>query len=277
MTAMLQPEILFEDQDLLAIAKPYGVVVNRAETVHEQTVQDWMDERLKNEAEHWPEWQSLLPADFSPEYGSPEEIFAQRMGIVHRLDRDTSGVLLLAKNPGSLVNLLAQFRTRQVQKRYQCLAHGKFTDVSGIVNAPLGRLPGNRKLFGVVADGREAVTEYRVERYFAALKSTDPALLLRPAEIKQAERIYQGFSLVSCWPKTGRTHQIRVHMKHLQHPLVGDAQYGGKKRAKLDQLWCPRQFLHALELTVTHPRDGQRLTLQAPLSPDLQAVLGRVE
>lgn len=277
MTAMLQPEILFEDQDLLAIAKPYGVVVNRAETVHEQTVQDWMDERLKNEAEHWPEWQSLLPADFSPEYGSPEEIFAQRMGIVHRLDRDTSGVLLLAKNPGSLVNLLAQFRTRQVQKRYQCLAHGKFTDVSGIVNAPLGRLPGNRKLFGVVADGREAVTEYRVERYFAALKSTDPALLLRPAELKQAERIYQGFSLVSCWPKTGRTHQIRVHMKHLQHPLVGDAQYGGKKRAKLDQLWCPRQFLHALELTVTHPRDGQRLTLQAPLSPDLQAVLGRVE
>lgn len=277
MTAMLQPEILFEDQDLLAIAKPYGVVVNRAETVHEQTVQDWMDERLKNEAEHWPEWQSLLPADFSPEYGSPEEIFAQRMGIVHRLDRDTSGVLLLAKNPGSLVNLLAQFRTRQVQKRYQCLAHGKFTDVSGIVNAPLGRLPGNRKLFGVVADGREAVTEYRVERYFAALKSTDPALLLRPAEIKQAERIYQGFSLVSCWPKTGRTHQIRVHMKHLQHPLVGDAQYGGKKRAKLDQLWCPRQFLHALELTVTHPRDGQQLTLQAPLSPDLQAVLGRVE
>lgn len=274
-------EILFEDQDLLVVHKPFGVVVNRAETITQETIQDWMSARLAAAATQaeagLEEWRSLVPADYDDTYGSPDEIFAQRQGIVHRLDKDTSGVLLLAKNPGSLVQLLAQFRDRQTHKEYVCLCHGQFNQIEGVVNAPLGRLSANRKLFGVVPDGREAVTEYRVESYFAHLKQNDPSLLLRPSEWKQAERIYQGFSLVHCWPKTGRTHQIRVHMKHLQHPLVGDVQYGGKKRAKLDQLWCPRQFLHAHRLTIQHPRTDQPVTFTASLPPDLQAVLGRVE
>lgn len=277
-------EIIFEDQDLVVINKPAGVVVNRAQTVKGQTIQDWMEERLDwQEVENKAEWQDLVPADFDDSYGSPLETFQERVGLVHRLDKDTSGAMILAKNPGVLVNLLAQFKNRQVQKQYQCLAHGKFKFPEGEVNAPMGRASRDRKVFAVRAEGRPAVTKYKVVEEFTKLNfdqlaKSNPTLDSKElSNLSKKSHIYQGFSLVNCWPKTGRTHQIRVHMHHLQHPLVGDITYVGKKRAKLDPVWCPRQFLHASKLELAHPRSGEKVEFEAKLAGDLKKVLSYFE
>lgn len=265
----LELPVIFEDQDVLVVSKPYGVVVNRAQSYEGETVQDWMEAFFSRFRQDQSDWQALVPADFSDHYGTPEQIFVDRIGMVHRLDKDTSGVLILAKNPGSLVNLLAQFRTRTVQKQYVCLVHGKFTLEMGTVTLPIARRSDNRMRFGVVPEGRPAVTEYHVQQYYPNFDQS----LLPKAEQGKRFGLYQGFSLVACCPKTGRTHQIRVHMQHLQHPIVGDQLYVGKKRAKLDARWCPRQFLHAQQLTFTHPRTQQQITVEAPLADDLKAVL----
>ncbi|PIX81063.1 MAG: hypothetical protein COZ34_05095, partial [Candidatus Pacebacteria bacterium CG_4_10_14_3_um_filter_34_15] len=151
-------QIIHEDQDLLVINKPPGLVVNRAETVKVETLQDWLEnsiEGIKNR--NFPDdWRDLLPDDFTNEYGTPEEIFESRTGLAHRLDKDTSGAMLIAKHPGSLVSLLRKFRLREIQKKYTCLTHGKFAILKGEVNLPLGRRQSNRKLFAVVPDGRPA-------------------------------------------------------------------------------------------------------------------------
>jgi 23S rRNA pseudouridine1911/1915/1917 synthase len=265
--------VIFEDQDLLILHKPAGVVVNRAQTVTTQTVQDWIEQNYPSVAqqEYPSDWRDQIPESFTGEYGNPEEIFASRSGIAHRLDKDTSGVFVCVKHPGALLSLLAQFRQRTIQKRYTCLVHGKFALSEGEVNAPIGRRSSNRKLFAVVPDGRASLTKYKVQKYY---QQFDQQKLYDTTGLKKLRvGIYQGFSLVSCWPKTGRTHQIRVHMAHLQHPLVGDEKYVGRKRAKLDVLWCPRQFLHAAEISFTHPRTGKSVSYEAPLSDDLQTAL----
>lgn len=269
MSANLQ--ILYEDDDVLAVSKPEQMAVNRSDSYRGQTVQDWMQGYLtKNPANLAKEnWQSLIPQTFTNQYGEPEQIFEERVGMVHRLDKDTSGVLLLAKNPGSLLNLLDQFKNRQTEKEYVCLTHGKFFIKEGRVELPIARRSDNRLRFGVVPEGRSAVTSYRVEQFFPDFKSE----LLEKSQQNKRFELYQGFSLVRCWPKTGRTHQIRVHMQHLQHPIVGDKLYVGKKRAKLDQLWCKRQFLHAHKLTFTHPRTKKSITVAAPLPEDLNSSL----
>lgn len=279
----LQFPIIFEDEDIVVINKPGGVVVNRSDSTPSGTVQDWFEERYgliqANSTSTTPTdpttapnagWMSLLPDDFESQYGTPEEIFLERQGMVHRLDKDTSGALVFAKNPGSLVNMLFQFKKREVTKRYLCLTHGKFVMPSGDVRLPIGRRPDDRKRFGVVPDGRPAETEYRVLQYYSVFQKE-----LLPPEIASKKRfeLYQGFSLVECFPKTGRTHQIRVHLQHLQHPIVGDIQYAGKKRAQLDRLWCQRQFLHASELTFNHPRSGESVSFEANLPGDLQQAM----
>lgn len=263
-------QVLFEDDDLLAVAKPFGVVVNRSESYKFPTVQDWMSEYFKKNPPMGREgWQNLLPEDFNPEYGTSQEVFTERIGMVHRLDKDTSGILLLAKNPGSLANLLSQFRNRTVVKEYVCLTHGKFAMESGTISLPIARRQDDRKKFGVVPEGRPAVTNYQVEKFFPDFRSEQ--LDQTSGELRLG--LYQGFSLVKCQPKTGRTHQIRVHLQHLQHPIVGDYTYVGKKRAKIDSLWCPRQFLHASKITFSHPRTNKNLTVDAPLPEDLSLVL----
>jgi 23S rRNA pseudouridine1911/1915/1917 synthase len=285
-TSTLNPEILFQDQDLLVINKPAGVVVNDAQSVVGERVQSWMRARLEQSAgdiaEDKSSWADLVPADFDDSYGTPELTFSQRAGMVHRLDKNTSGILVLAKNPGSLVNLLAQFRLRQVQKKYTCLVHGKVDPEEGVLDFPIGRARKDRKKFAVVIGGRPAQTSYQLEEYFEKLDrnkliEANPAVATDPNEFfRQASRIYQGFSLVTCAPHTGRTHQIRVHLAHIQHPLVGDVNYVGKKRAKLDPVWCPRHFLHASQIELTHPRSGEPLQIKAELAEDLQAVLAVV-
>lgn len=276
----LELEILFEDRDIVCVQKPAGVVVNDATTVKGDTVQSWMRRRFRAEnLALEDDWRSLVPSDFSDEFGTPAEIFEKRVGMVHRLDKDTSGVLILAKNPGSLVSLLAQFRLRHVSKKYLCLVHGVVKEKEGVLDFPLGRARSDRKKFAVVPDGRSASTSFVVEERFQGLDKPQLQAEIRAVAqdpvsfFKQADRIYQGFSLVQCLPHTGRTHQIRVHLAHIQHPLVGDTTYVGRKRAQLDPVWCPRHFLHAESLTFVHPRTGREQTVVAPLSTELEKVL----
>lgn len=274
---MSKIEIVYQDDDILAVNKPAGVVVNRAQTVKGETLQDWLEEHvveIQNIVQKgvYPEgWQAQIPEDFTAEYGTPEEIFLQRSGIAHRLDKDTSGVMLIAKHPGSLLELLRQFRMREVHKQYLCLVHGKFALPEGEINVPLGRRSGNRKLFGVVATGRPAVTSYVVEQFWPEFD--EARVSSETGEKRKRFSLYAGFSLVRCFPKTGRTHQIRVHLAHVSHPIVGDSSYVGKKRSKLDALWCPRQFLHAHKIEFTHPNSKEKLELSAELSDDLLQAL----
>jgi 23S rRNA pseudouridine1911/1915/1917 synthase len=170
---------------------------------------------------------------------------AERPGIVHRLDKDTSGLIIVAKNEGAHLSLSRQLKQRRVEKSYLALVHGRLEPEEAVIEAPVGRHPRYRQRMAVVEGGREARTSYRVLRYL------------------------EGYSLVEVTPATGRTHQIRVHLAALGHPVVGDAVYG--RRSPL----FPRQFLHALRLTFRHPRTGERLRLEAPLPDDLREALER--
>lgn len=279
------PEIILTDDDLMVISKPAGMVVNNAASAPGLTVQEWFKKQLGDShfqavlsPDSQSDWMSMLPDDFSEEYGSATDIFQQRTGIVHRLDKDTSGALVLAKNPGSLINLMAQFKNRETSKQYQCLVHGKMTSAEDTILLPINRSTNNRLKFDVDAGGRPAETHYKVEQVFDfdlqkfTLRLAEQGLKIAHAE--QKLRTYEeGFSLLSCWPKTGRTHQIRVHLTYLNHPLVGDSKYLGKKRSKLDLAWCPRQFLHASQLEFTHPRRQEKVQVEAGLSEDLADVL----
>jgi 23S rRNA pseudouridine1911/1915/1917 synthase len=268
--------VLFEDQDIVVIAKPGGMVTNRARSLSSPTLQDWFDSYVQGTS--FPnDWQKLLPEDFSDEYGTPEEIFSERQGMVHRLDKDTSGVMVFAKHPGSLLNLLTQFRTRGVQKEYVALVHGKFRVEQGMISAPLARSRTNRQKFAIDIEGRAAVTQYSTEKTFEGFEWKELSEKAGEAAvtIKKEARLYNaGFSLVRCLPKTGRTHQIRVHLAHEQHPIVGDEKYVGRRRTKIDPLWCPRQFLHAAALEFTHPRTQERVRFVAELPEDLKQVIG---
>lgn len=275
-------EILYEDQDLLAINKPAGLIVNRATSVQEPTVQDWLVSKLGEACfrdEFWlanQSYQQLIPADFETDFGQPLEIWHERLGIVHRLDKDTSGVLLLAKNPGALLNLLAQFKQRQTKKTYLALVHGHLAEKTGHIVAPMSRNPHNRLKFGIDSAGKPAITDYLVQQEFIKIPEELIATIATQSRVKakKIKELYQdGFSLVVLKPKTGRTHQIRVHMSALHHPLVADQVYTGKKRAKLDTLWCPRQFLQAASLEFTHPRTGEQMKIEAPLANDLQSAI----
>lgn len=275
--------ILYQDENVAVVLKPAGVVVNRAETVTDETVQDWWTAQLpKDDSGRFlfaSDWKALVPDDFTDEFGTPEQIFEERGGIVHRLDKETSGALLLAKNPGSLVHLLLQFRQRKTEKRYTCLVHGKFKIQEDTISLPIARSTQQRTKFQVMPDGRTAETRYRILSFYP--KVDVPKLLQYAKEnevefrqLKQkAEKSYQGFSLVECWPKTGRTHQIRVHFTHLRHPLVADPTYVGSKRLTLDQVWCPRLFLHATYLAWTDPATGAQKSIDAPLPDDLRQAL----
>ncbi len=249
--------ILLEDTQILVINKPPGVIVNRAESVKKSTLQDWM------EAQSWY-------GKWSGETYSEEDValYRSRSGLVHRLDKDTSGVMVFAKTPSALLELMRQFHDRETQKTYLALVHGKFSTQSGTVNLPLARNIGNRERFTVDPEGRESETEYKVLEFFPHA----------PTYLGQKKtKSYQGFSLVELKPKTGRTHQIRVHMAFIKHPLVGDVKYVGRKRSQADGEWCPRQFLHAKKLCFIHPVTKEHLCIEAEIPSDLQEVLHKIQ
>lgn len=260
------PKILFEDKDLAIICKPPYTVVNKSATSTGMTIQEWWQGELFEQFQKklWTvgksEWLSQVPSDFVETYGNPEEIYNERSGIVHRLDKDTSGVLLLAKHPGSLVNLLSQFKKREVQKSYLALVHGFLRVDEMVLNYPITRNIRMRRRMIVHPDGREALTRYQVLRHY---------IIPNPKLNREEQRL----TLVRCWPFTGRMHQIRVHFAHIRHPIVSDIIYSGRKRVRSDKEWCPRHFLHASQLSFLHPRLGQKMTFEASLSDDLQLVL----
>ncbi|MBI3744206.1 MAG: RluA family pseudouridine synthase [Chloroflexi bacterium] len=222
-----QPEaialnIVYEDDDLLVIDKPAGMTVHPAPGHDRHTL-------VNAVLAHCPSLAGIKGT--------------ARPGIVHRLDKDTSGLIVVAKNDVAHQSLQRQFAQRSVEKRYVALAKGRVEPREGFVDAPLARDPRNRKRIAVVAKGRPSQTAYRVLEYL------------------------DGSTLVEAMPKTGRTHQIRAHFAHLRHPLIGDTLYGGKSPL-LD-----RQFLHAAGLAFTHPRTSALLRFTSPLPPDLQRVL----
>lgn len=221
--------IVYEDEDIAVIDKPKGMVVHPAAGNEEGTLVNallyHMGDRLS---------------------GIGGE---RRPGIVHRIDKDTSGLLVIAKNDFAHTVLSEGLKTHAIDREYMAVAVGGFKDDAGTVNKPIGRNPRDRKKMAVVADGREAITHYTV-----------------------AER-FHGYTLLAVKLETGRTHQIRVHMSSIGHPLLGDEVYGGKSTLKFP---LEGQTLHAYRLTLTHPRSGETMTFESPLPAYFEALLKKL-
>ncbi len=230
-------DILYEDDDLIVINKPAGMVVHPAAGHASGTLVNAILAHLTS------------PPSPSPNRGGVGgEV---RPGIVHRLDADTSGVMLVAKNDAAMRALQDQFKNQRVRKTYLALVHGVVKPPQGKIDAPIGRDPKHRQKMTVVTRGktRNAVTVYRT---LATLGD---------------------YSLVQAEPQTGRTHQIRVHLAFLGFPVVGDAVYGRKK----DLLGLTRQFLHAWKIEFALPRDGRVVRFVAPLAEELREVVEKLE
>jgi 23S rRNA pseudouridine1911/1915/1917 synthase len=229
-------DVVYEDQDLAVINKPAGMVCHIGAGIRHGTLVNALLHR----------------------YGSLESEDAARPGIVHRLDKLTSGLLVVARNKWTHRGLAQQFKSREVKKEYLALVHGRPRHPSGTVDLPLGRDPRDRKRISVHARRkRAAVTHFRVEQVFGAL------------------------SLLRICIETGRTHQIRVHLAHVGHPIVGDTLYGGKRDRDLPKLAAAagldRVFLHAHRLEFRHPRTGEAVSFTAPLPPELTEFLALLE
>lgn len=260
---MGKPIILFEDSDLIAINKPSGMIVNNADTTKaEETVQDWVKNNYQFPNVKNQDYQTEKTNSGEGEnMYDPIQEFYNRGGIVHRLDKETSGVLLIAKNPQSFALLKQQFMQRRVKKTYLALAHGLIAPDTGSISAPLGRLEFNRKRFGVVAEGREAETQYQVIKQYQLHTKN------------QTEKL----TLVELKPQTGRTHQIRVHLKHIGHPIFSDELYAGRKTARDDRRYLSRLFLHASKISFIHPTTKKEITFEVPLPIELEAFIGKLE
>jgi 23S rRNA pseudouridine1911/1915/1917 synthase len=233
----MEPKIIYQDESLFVIDKPAGWITNDAATTKDQpTVQGW------------------LRSNFQFPIFNFQEL---RHGIVHRLDKETSGILIIAKTKEAFEKLQAEFKSREVRKTYTALLHGKLEPGEGLIEAEVGRLPWRRDRFGVLAGGRKSATEYKVLKFYPGDRG--------------------GYSLVEFYPKTGRTHQIRIHAKHIGHALVADEFYAGRKTARNDRKWCPRLFLHASEIKFVHPISGEAVRFKSELPPDLSSVLIRLE
>jgi 23S rRNA pseudouridine1911/1915/1917 synthase len=222
--------VLFEDKDIAVIDKPAGMTVHPGVGNETGTLVSAM-------LAHWPEIAKMNTNE-------------KRAGIVHRLDKDTSGLMVIAKNDVSRRRLMEQFQSRTVEKTYLALLEKAPPTQIGRVEAPIARDPNQRKRMAVVRGGKPAISEYRViESEFSGDQALVRVNLL-----------------------TGRTHQIRVHMAFIDAPIVGDSVYGFRKqRVKLK-----RHFLHAAELAFDHPRTGERLRFESPLPPGLANVLEKL-
>jgi 23S rRNA pseudouridine1911/1915/1917 synthase len=232
-------DIVFEDDELIVINKPAGLVVHPAAGIQSGTLANAL-------AYHFQKLSTRAGAI--------------RPGIVHRLDRDTSGLLVAAKTESSHENLADQFRAREVFKSYVALVYGVVKQEAGRIEQPIARDPRNRTRMAIVAGGRGALSLYKVRRS------------------------YNSFTLLDVEIKTGRTHQIRVHLAWLKHPVVGDELYAGGRdnnvqdvrlRAQIRKL--NRQFLHAEHLRFSHPKTGKPMRFAAPLPAELLRLLQTLE
>lgn len=236
---MIIPAVIFEDEELIVINKPSGLTVNRSDTTkNETTLQDFVSKKVN--------FESLGPEDSD---------FVKRSGIVHRLDKETSGVILVAKNEETFSFLQGQFKERKVEKEYIALVHGIVSPKNGVIKVPVGRLPWNRTRFGVIAGGREAETFYEVISGF------------------RLPILSEGVSLLRLHPKTGRTHQIRVHLKYFGHPVFGDSLYAGRKVSRRDRKVLDRLFLHAQSISFVHPKTKKTVSFTTKLPSDLLMII----
>ncbi len=213
--------IVYEDRDLLVVDKPAGMTVHPAPGHYEHTLVNAILAHL-------------------PGLSAGE---STRPGIVHRLDKDTSGLIIVAKNEAAHMRLADQFKNRSVTKIYQALVQGRVTPEEGVIEARIGRNPKDRQRMAVVSRGRQARTDYKVLRYI------------------------DNFTLLEVKPKTGRTHQIRVHLAAIGFPVVGDSTYGAKSE------FLSRQFLHASQLGFRLPSTGEYRVFRSELPPDLVQAL----
>lgn len=239
------PSILFEDNDLVVLEKGPDMVVNRSGTSSDNTLQDWVESNIQ-----------FTIHDLQAKNKEEQSDFVKRSGIVHRLDRETSGIILVAKNEKTFLALQSQFKDRHVRKEYVALVHGHIEGDTGVIDVPVGRLPWARTKFGVHPEGRAALTEYKVEKR---------------AELDVA-RGKIPVSLVRVYPKTGRTHQIRVHFQHIHHPVFADSLYAGRKTGRGDRAILPRQFLHAAGIEFVNPVTNETMRFESPLPSDLVAI-----
>ncbi len=216
--------VMYEDDDLLVVDKPAGMTVHPGAGRSSGTL-------VHAVLAHYPTLPRIGAAD--------------RPGIVHRLDKDTSGLLVVAKTEAAWRGLQAQIQSRRARRDYVALVHGRVRPSSGVIDAPIGRNRRHRTRMAVVASGRHAVTHYRVAESFAEV------------------------TLLQVRLDTGRTHQIRVHCAHVGHPIVGDPVYGRRANP-----WgMRRQALHAHALAFAHPRSGASLAFSAPLPADIEEAL----
>ena len=221
-------EVVYEDEDVIVVNKPVGMVVHPAPGHPDGTLVN---------ALLWHCGDSLSGINGE-----------KRPGIVHRIDRDTSGLIIAAKHDAAHLALSAQLEDHSLARVYACVVQGGLPQDAGTIDAPIARHHTDRKRMAVVQGGKRAVTHY--------------AVLTR----------YSGYTYAQCQLETGRTHQIRVHMAHIGHPLLGDTVYGGRAVKSL-----AGQCLHARQLTFVHPRTGETITVECPLPDWFSAVLDKLE
>ena len=222
-------DVVYEDDDVIVVNKPKGLVVHPAPGHPDGTLVNAL-------IHHCGDSLSGVGGE-------------KRPGIVHRIDRDTSGLIIAAKNDAAHLGLSAQLSDHTLARTYECLVVGNLREDSGTVDAPIGRHPSDRKKMAVVASGRPAVTHWEVIARYA------------------------GVTHVRCRLETGRTHQIRVHMAYIGHPILGDTVYGAKKPVA----GLTGQCLHAVGLRFIHPRTGQAVELHCPLPQEFQEQLRKLE
>lgn len=273
------PKIIYEDNDIVIIDKPAGMVVNKmGKTTDNFTVQQWAEKKLvirkSFKGDEARIDNGLRKASPNSKVGivtdNRTSEFLRRGGIVHRLDKETSGILIIARSVESFEKLKKRFKEKEVRKAYIALCHGEIRPEKGAINIPIGRLPWNRVRFGVLPQGREARTRYRVISNFQFQISN-----FKTRDSKKSSKDKEPLSLVEVYPETGRTHQIRVHMQYIGHPIFADELYAGRKISKRDRTLLPRHFLHASRIVFEHPRTGERVEFESPLPLDLVNFLSK--
>ena len=223
-------DIVYEDQDVILINKPKGMVVHPAAGHYSGTLVNGLMAHCKD--------------DLSGING------VLRPGIVHRIDKDTTGILIVCKNDMAHQSIAKQLYDHSITRKYHAIVYGNIKEEEGTVNAPIGRSLKDRKKMGIVMDGKHAVTHYKV-----------------------LKRLKKGFTYIECQLETGRTHQIRVHMASIKHPLLGDDVYGPKK----SKYTLEGQCLHAKVLGFVHPRNGEYMEFEVPLPEYFEKLLNKLD
>ena len=222
-------DIIFEDEHILVVNKERGMVVHPAAGHHNGTLVNAL----------------LYHADEMENVGEEG-----RPGIVHRLDKNTSGLLIVAKTDKAHQKLTTMFATRKIKKEYLAVLNGRIKGREGVINLPIGRDPKDRKKMAVVSGGKNGVTRWKLKKH------------------------YKEWTVVSAFPETGRTHQVRVHFAYLGHPLVGDPEYGPDKEPPSP---IDGQALHSYRLRFEHPITGKQMELEAPIPEDMEKIIDMIE